>query len=647
MSVAGTCAAIALKLGVDLRHPHDLRGPYAHDVANIGAFAAAYLLGVGLIHARTVRRPEYRLPDLWLISIAVTGIALLALTMTRVEIVRSAAAFGFVSLVLLLPAPYALRPILRPWALGVFVVPAAAALLALIVLDPTHAARIRPAKATTEWIKTEYYTLEKRTFDDLIPRPAVKGGGITRWGDSYLVASGDGLIYRLELDNAWNRPRVSRMQHRIPINGETFARAAGRAWSVQPRDTTAWEGSLTAENVHPEYFRVSGLLAQQTAERVRLFASHMFWYPDRGCWVTRVSALEAGSRDLLERGDAQWRTVFETTPCLPAAGPNRRRGVPVVGYFGGGRMAVLDDEHILVTVGDYGFDGLASPTAVSQDRGTTYGKTIKIRIADGHATIFALGQRNPQGLYIDPSGAIWSTEHGPQGGDELNRLVEGANYGWPLATFGTDYGSSHWPGAAVQGEHDGFELPMFAWVPSIGVSQVIGVERAGFPLWKGDLLVASLKAQSLFRARIRSERVTYVEPIHIGCDVRDLIEAKDGQLLVWSHQCGLVTLQARGAVTGEALLAERCSGCHQSELVSGNRIGPNLHGVVGRPIASLRGYPDYSHSLRRKGGVWDRTTLDQFLANPAAFVPGTTMDISGVPSKRDRDAIIDFLAGVH
>ena len=141
----------------------------------------------------------------------------------------------------------------------------------------------------------------------------------------------------------------------------------------------------------------------------------------------------------------EWKTLYETTPCLPVRGEGRRHGIPFVGYLGGGRMALLDEQTLLLAVGDFGFDGVASVEAQAQNSATSYGKTIAINIADGRAALFPLGHRNPQGLFVDRSGTIWSTEHGPQGGDELNRLERDKNYGWPYATDGTDYGSFSWP----------------------------------------------------------------------------------------------------------------------------------------------------------------------------------------------------------
>ncbi|MDB5564239.1 MAG: hypothetical protein JWP84_805, partial [Tardiphaga sp.] len=85
----------------------------------------------------------------------------------------------------------------------------------------------------------------------------------------------------------------------------------------------------------------------------------------------------------------------------------------------------------------------------------------------------------------------------------------------------------------------------------------------------------------------------------IGSRIRDLIEGHDGRIILWTDDDSLVALRPKEGTSGEALFAEKCSGCHQSTLASGNRIGPNLAGVVGRRVASLTSYPDYSPGLRR------------------------------------------------
>ncbi|MFK4539652.1 glucose/arabinose dehydrogenase [Bradyrhizobium ottawaense] len=153
-------------------------------------------------------------------------------------------------------------------------------------------------------------------------------------------------------------------------------------------------------------------------------------------------------------------------------------------------MALLDADTLLLTVGDFGFDGLASVHAYPQDPPASYGKTIAINIRDGYPTIFTAGHRNPQGLYVDPSGTIWSTEHGPQGGDELNRLVRGANYGWPYATYGTDYGSFSWPLNKREAEQKGY---LEAVPIGSGIRYIIEGHDGSLLLWTDDQLLISLR----------------------------------------------------------------------------------------------------------------------------------------------------------
>ena len=169
------------------------------------------------------------------------------------------------------------------------------------------------------------------------------------------------------------------------------------------------------------------------------------------------------------------------------------------------------------------------------------------------------------------------------------------------------------------------------------------VEGELFPRWRGDLLVASLRGQTLFRARFREGHVVYLEPIVIGSRIRDLIEGHDGQIILWTDDDTLVSLRPKEGTSGESLFAEKCGGCHASVPMSGNFIGPNLIGVVGRRVASLGGYPDYSPTLRKLGGVWTEERLDVFLKAPGEACPGTAMDYAGEANDVERAAIISYL----
>jgi cytochrome c2 len=603
--------------------------------------ATAFVVSAGIA---ALLRPAGRWRALWLMAvstIAVFGGVFLGFIITKTDFSRAITIATFLSAVVLVPAPYVVGAsrVYRAAALG--------ALLAATVVG-LFAPRLTPQVSlqTSALIKTGYYSLDVETHSGAFPKSVVHGGALARIGDRYLLLTGDGHLYAFGWEAETDRLKVTPLPYRVPINGDEFAAAAGRPWAVPPDVGLPEEAQRIeagGEVLNSEWFRAYALLVQETGSAVRVFVSHPYWNSAQQCWVERVSMLESDRAAIL-RGSAgpEWKTLYETTPCLPVRGEGRRHGIPFVGYFGGGRMAQLDAQTLLLTVGDFGFDGVASFETHPQNPATSYGKTIAINIADGRAALFTLGHRNPQGLFIDRSGTIWSTEHGPQGGDELNQLVRGKNYGWPYATYGTDYGSFSWPLNKPEAQQ-GYQTPVFAWVPSIAISNLLAVEGELFPQWRGDLLIASLKALTLFRARVRDGHVAYLEPIVIGSRIRDLIEGHDGQIILWTDDDTLVSLRPKDGTAGEALFAEKCSGCHQSAPISGNRIGPNLSGVVGRRVASLRSYPDYSPALRQLGGVWTEERLDVFLNGPREACPGTAMDYAGDASAPERAAIIGYL----
>jgi glucose/arabinose dehydrogenase len=151
------------------------------------------------------------------------------------------------------------------------------------------------------------------------------------------------------------------------------------------------------------------------------------------------------------------------------------------------------------------------------------------------ASIWSYGNRNAQGLAFEPrSGLLWETEHGPRGGDELNIIRRGANYGWPVITHGMNYNGS--PVTAIT-EKEGMEQPVVHWTPSIAVCAIDFYTGDAFPQWKNNLLMTALEQQELRRIVIEGEKVTHQEVIvkDLG-RVRDVQTGPDGAIYLALNQ---------------------------------------------------------------------------------------------------------------
>lgn len=470
-----------------------------------------------------------------------------------------------------------------------------------------------------------YHTIRDARLDDFLPPDHVSGGAIATLDDGYLLVSGSGRFFHLSLTSGTDAVQGSRLDLQVPLNWEAFDSAVG-------------------EDVTTFTFRTADLLVETSGDSLSLLVSHHRWKEEERCYVIRVSRLETTRDELLRGGDLSgtdpWETFYETEPCLPVKDTGLHR---FAGLIAGGRLARLDDERLLFSVGDHEFDGWNAEAALSQQPSSDYGKILVLG-PDGERSIFSMGHRNPQGLYIGFDGTIWSTEHGPEGGDELNLVQQGGNYGWPYATLGTEYGGHRWPLAdSVTGD---FKRPAFAWTPSIGISNLIAVRDSLFERWQGDLLVASLVANSLYRTRVRDGRVINVEEIEVGGRVRDLVEGPEGQIALYLDGETVVFLSPSTlADDGAAVFAAECSGCHTAGEATAKKLGPDLRGIFGQRIGSREDY-DYSESLASKDGTWTEANLDRFLADPQEFVPGTKMRWDGIADPERRRALIAYLEGL-
>ena len=464
-------------------------------------------------------------------------------------------------------------------------------------------------------LSTTYHSVQRIEYEHYVTNSLATGGGLTSVGDGYLLGTGDGELYLFTWNDA-DSLTVDTLRQRVPINSGVFRSEVG---------------------IRNQWFRVADVYARVAGGRVRVFATHHVWKSDEECFVLRVSVMEA-QLPLTPGREAPWSTVYDTQPCVSL----KVRGHPFAGIQSGGRMALLNDGRLLVTVGDHQFDGVFDEKLYPQDMGVDYGKTLLVSIGNQTADLFTSGHRNQQGLLVDPDGTIWLTEHGPKGGDELNVLRQGANYGWPLATYGTEYRSTRWPVAVQHGEHDGFEKPFFSWVPSIGVSGLLRVRGEQFEDWRGDLLISTLLTESVFRMRIRDGRVAYVEQIEIGKRIRDVEEGADGRIVLWTEEGTIVSLRPDPS-TDVALAAYGiCIACHVAGDGTNHRLGPDLFGIVGKEIAASPTY-EYSPALSAVGGVWTEASLDAFFENPEAFAPGTAMKFEGIGNADVRAKLIAYL----
>jgi len=469
---------------------------------------------------------------------------------------------------------------------------------------------------------TGYHVVDATSYSHYMAPHTAHGGGIEVFGDGYLVVNGDGDFYRLRWENGSDSLDIRPLGLRVPLNRGEF-------------------DADTEDAVRLRWFRVTDLLVKRRGERTRLLVPHHFWNRGSRCFVLRLSALELPAEEKdWAAAQAEWTTVYDTRPCLQVI--DDRKGVPFDGRQGGGRLAQLDAERVLLTVGDHGFDGWTRREAYGQDVNADYGKTLVVNVAAGSAEIFTLGHRNPQGLHIDDGEAIWLTEHGPQGGDELNVLEGGRNYGWPFATYGTEYGQTTWPllrEADLRGE---FEPPFYSWLPSIGISSLISVRGTLFREWRNDLLISSLNDESLWRLRIRRGRVASAERVEIGERIRDLVEGPDGRIILWTDTATIVSLRPARPDGAGAVAFGQCVGCHRPGDGASYGIGPPLTGVYGRRVASATGYR-YSPALESLEGRWTEERLDAFLENPQNFAPGTTMEFQRIKDSEERRALIDHL----
>jgi hypothetical protein len=331
---------------------------------------------------------------------------------------------------------------------------------------------------------------------------SAKWGGICSAGNLILGISYQGEGYFLNLDN----DLIKKINFRLPNSKALLAvttPASERALDI--------ECHLDNKTGNIEAFITYGIIKGENAE---LNLSRV--------WLSN------SQNDVKQIGDSE--LLYELD-----SGPTK------IGLTQAGKIKLLKSGQLIFS-GSYQL-----PKEVKRDGGfePQAGQLILLNPDTKESSIISNGHRgNTQGIEETDSGEIYTTEHGPRGGDELNRIVKGANYGWPLFTHGTDYNHYGWREVENIGRHDyvNYKGPIFSWVPSIATSPLIQVRNFN-SRWDGDLLIGTLKNKSLYRIRIKDDAVRFVERVEIGERIRDLTNAPGQKIVILTDVATILVLE--------------------------------------------------------------------------------------------------------
>ncbi len=365
------------------------------------------------------------------------------------------------------------------------------------------------------------------------------------------------------------------------------------------------------------------------------------------------------------------KEIYNTYPAAPTGGPNITR------------IQFLKDKSLVAAVGSSGqhaygmvqrLDGdIGKIIRIYSDGSIPNDNALAITNKGAKPELWATGLRSVGGLTLDEEYRLWGVEMGPQGGDELNLIQPGGNYGFPLISWGFDYS-----GRALSERQSaaGFVDPIVTWSPSISPYGITYYQEEAFPNWKGDLFMGVLGDQTILRMRIRNNKLIEqqdllpdlnerIRSVETGPDgfIYGVTDSSKGKIIrirpgkpsekdlenvskpfpmptnsdigerlkqhgVMQNEKTMLALQAAyDPERAEFIYNQNCVSCHSLKASKESNIGPHLEAIAGRRSGTL---PDYNYSAamkvnNRTSVIWDSRTIAAFITNPQAIFPGTKM----------------------
>lgn len=261
----------------------------------------------------------------------------------------------------------------------------------------------------------------------------------------------------------------------------------------------------------------------ESAASARLLISYPRLGASGSCVEIAIDELDYDRKRQRIKFVSNW---FITKPCVPISAVQQTAG----------RFAVIDQNSVYVTIGDLGYSEIDNRSKRG-DLGSIFKLSAKSaeRISQGH--------RNPQGIVLFDNETLMAAEHGPRGGDEINVIKAGGDYGWPFVSYGQPYGSGDYVRPGITGSHPGYIQPIKYWVPSIAPTELVQLPIQGWGDWGRSLVLGTLKAEVLVFLKINENfEVGQSVQVAMGDRIRDLELLSNGALLATTDAGKLITV---------------------------------------------------------------------------------------------------------
>ena len=354
---------------------------------------------------------------------------------------------------------------------------ATAVLVATIFPATTSAAELPGIKLSIQSIDTPTAQVQGSNGE--------RGAAIARLADGRLLLGGGSTGFTLFLYDLTNQQQI------------TIGRAAA-----------------ASERINDSRFAITDIsVLTQTAETAQLLISYPRFNSEGRCVTVVVYSYRAnfGAQPSLKRGK-MW---FQSNPCVAISAVQHAAG----------RMELIDAKSAYLTIGDLGYPEIGDKTK----RGTL-GTVMKISAKK--VTQISSGHRNAQGILLIGKD-LYTSEHGPRGGDELNLIQQGIDYGWPTVTYGERYSPGDYVSPTNPESHNGFRKPLTYWVPSVAPTELIQLPAASaWGQWSSSIVMGTLREESLIFIQMKNKRVVgQMQTVNVNERIRDLDVTKDGSII--------------------------------------------------------------------------------------------------------------------